>query len=289
VKRNNHPPAEPGDARLGPLIEKLGPINNAARSADGIGKVELLWDLGEAILAVYPDADDHVLWGIASRSYITRDILRYALIIRRAWSERAALRKTFPRLEHYTLFREALPFLKGDRCGITDDVYQDVVTQLNGGGKPGEVKEFLLSLKSEKVGRKHHKGQARARMVPTAEPVRAGVQAALAAATQGGEPALEIRRQLGDAWLLRLAQWCMAAADDTPFESPDDGATLPAPFGPLATALAGVGRANRDDRSGFRKAVGVTTLMDGADLFHALRSDADLEKWRARRAARLRV
>ena len=90
-------------------------------------------------------------------------------------------------------------------------------------------------------------------------------------------------------WLLRLAQWCMAAADDTSFETSEDGAGLPAPFGPLAVALTGIGKANREDRSGFRKAVGVTTLMDGADVFHALRSDDGLERWRARRVARFRV
>jgi hypothetical protein len=280
---------EPGDARLGPLIETLGPINNAAREADGIAKVELLWDLGEAILAADPEADDKVLWAISSRSYLTRDILRYALIIRRGWEARANLRETFPKLTHYTLFREALPFLKGDRCGIGDEVYRDIVARLNGGGKPGEVKGFLLSLKSKKVGKKHQKGQAKARMTPVAEPIRAGVQAALAAAVAGGEAAAAVRRQLGDAWLLRLAQWSMAAADDTPFEPTADGSGLPEPFGALAAALARVAGASREDRAGFRKAVGVTTLMDGADLFNALRSDEQLERWRQRRSTRFRV
>lgn len=290
MKSKRTPPADgAGDARLGRLIDRLGPINNSCRAADGITKVELLWDLGDAVLAAYPDADDGVLWAVSSRSYITRDLLRYALIVRRGWTDRASLRATFPTLEHYTLFREALPFLKGDRCGIGDNDYRDIVGRLNGGGQPAVVKEYLLALKAGKVGRKHHKGQAKSRMTPAAEPVRAGVQAALAAATAGGGAVAEVRRLVGDGWLLRLAQWCLAAADDTPFAPADDGGGLAAPYGPLAAALARVGNASREDRAGFRKAVGVTTLMDGADLFHALRTDAGLEQWRARRAVRLRL
>jgi hypothetical protein len=289
MSRKPTTPTGSGDSHLGPLIDRLGPINNAARAADGVGKVELLWDLGEAILAAYPQADDSILWAISARSYITRDLLRYALIVRRAWTDRAAFRETFPRLTQYALFREALPFLKGERCGIDDDTYQDIVARLNGKGRPGEVKEFLLSLKSKKVGRKHRKGQAKARMTPVAEPIRAGVQAAFTAAVAGGEAVATIRLQLGDGWLLRLAQWFMAAADDTTFEPTPDGSGLPEPFSPLAAALAQVGVASREDRAGFRKAVGVPLLMDGADLFNALRSDEQLKQWRLRRKARLRV
>jgi hypothetical protein len=126
-------------------------------------------------------------------------------------------------------------------------------------------------------------------MAPAAEPVRAGVQAAVAAATAGGEAVAELRRRVGDGWLLRLAQWCMAAADDTPFEPPETGADLPEPYGPLAASLARVGTAGREDRAGFRRAMGVGVLMDGADVFHALRSDDGVEQWRSRRAVRLRV
>ncbi len=87
--------------------------------------------------------------------------------------------------------------------------------------------------------------------------------------------------------MLRLSQWCMAAAEDIPFSTAENGDVLPEPYGQMAIALARIGSANREDRAGFRKAVGVSVLMDGADLFHALRSDNGLEKWRARRATRL--
>jgi hypothetical protein len=105
----------------------------------------------------------------------------------------------------------------------------------------------------------------------------------------GGGAVADVRHLLGDGWLLRLSQWCLAADDDTPFAPADDRGELAAPYGPLTAALAGVGNASREDRAGFRKAVGVTTLVDGADLFHAFRTDAGLEQWRARRAVRLRL
>lgn len=289
VDKRKSPTGGLGDPGVGPLINRLGPINNACRAAEGITKVELLWDLGDAVLAAYPAADDQLLRAISSRSYITRDLLRYALIVRRGWRDRADLRATFPALSRYTLFREALPFLKGERCGVGDELYAEILGRLNGSGDPTEAKEFLLGLKAKMLGRKHQKGQAKSRMTSTAAQVRAGVQAALIAAGAAGEAVAEVRRGLGDSWLLRLSQWCMAAADDTPFSSPENGDGLPDPYGQMATALARIGRANREDRAGFRKAVGVSVLMDGADLFHALRSEEGVEKWQARRAARLRV
>ncbi|MCH7987835.1 MAG: hypothetical protein IID46_01655, partial [Planctomycetes bacterium] len=97
--------------QIGELIDRLGPINNKCRSAEGIDKVELLWELGDALLDFAPQADDQLLREIHARSYITRDIMRYGLIIRRGWLKREDLRGRFPRLSRYSLFREALPFL----------------------------------------------------------------------------------------------------------------------------------------------------------------------------------
>ena len=107
--------------------------------------------MGDAVLTAFPDADDAVLWGVTRRSYMTRDFLRYALIIRRGWGERSALRRTFPRLAHYTLFREALPLLKGDRSGVDEEVYQDVVRRLNC-GPLAETKVHLQALKAKAIG-----------------------------------------------------------------------------------------------------------------------------------------
>jgi hypothetical protein len=131
---------------LGKPIDRLGPINNKCRQSDGVEKVESLWDLGDALLASVAGADDALLREINDRSYITRDLLRYGLIIRRGWSQRADLRRQFPKLRHYVLFREALPFLKGDRCGIDDNTHREILRRLNE-DSPSETKAFLKDLK----------------------------------------------------------------------------------------------------------------------------------------------
>ncbi len=46
TKTENDQPA----TQIGDLIDRLGPINNKCRSADGIDKVELLWDIGDTLL-----------------------------------------------------------------------------------------------------------------------------------------------------------------------------------------------------------------------------------------------
>jgi hypothetical protein len=148
---------------LSELVERLGPINTQCRAAEGVEKVELLWHLGDALLKIAPGANDHLLRAIHEHSYITRDILRYGLIIRRGWNSRADLRKQFPTLSRYSLFREALPFLKGDRCGIDDKLFASMVEHLNNAGTT-TAKEFLKKLKEERIGRQHKKGRATDRM-----------------------------------------------------------------------------------------------------------------------------
>ena len=48
-----------------------------------------------------------------------------------------------------------------------------------------------------------------------------------------------------------------------------------------------VSRANRDDRAGFRRALGPLTLMEAADLLNAFRSDERLQQWKRRRGMEL--
>jgi hypothetical protein len=283
AKTRNTSTGTPPDRRLGPLIDRLGPINNACRGAEGIDKLELLWDFGDALLRYDPEARDDLLWAIAQRSYMTRDLLRYALIIRRGWADRSELRQTFPRLTHYSLFREALPFLKGDRCGIAEDTYADVIARLNEGNLQ-ETKDFLLALKTKKIGRKHKKGQAVAKMSEVAEAVRSAVQQLVDLASTNPTHTAEARHALGLDALLALSQWCMAVAEDG--SAPPislEPSSWPEPFATLGKNLVLVGRANRDDRAGFRKALRPVMLMEAADLLNSMRSNEHLEKWKRRR------
>jgi hypothetical protein len=70
---------------LGRLIERLGPLNNRWRDGGAAEKALTLWEMGEALLASTPEPSDALLWEVQSRSYVTRNVLRYALIVRRGW------------------------------------------------------------------------------------------------------------------------------------------------------------------------------------------------------------
>ena len=141
---------------LGSLIEQLGPLNNRWREGKPAEKVLTLWDMGEVILRGIPDAADPLLWEIQQRSYMTRNVLRYALIVRRAWRHRGALEKLVSNLHNFTVFREALPFLKGDREGIDEATYWKVVSLL-GVPNTSEALRYIKGLKAQKIGRQHRR------------------------------------------------------------------------------------------------------------------------------------
>jgi hypothetical protein len=228
-------------------------------------------------LRIAPEADDKLLWAINERSYITRNLLRYALIIRRSWPERIVLRQTFPRLSHYSLFREALPFLKGDRCGISEDEYRGIVGfERSEHTRHGAV---LQSLKAEKIGRGHKKGQAVSKMSQLAETAGDAIRRLFEIAASDSAETRKLREETGPDALLTLSQWCMALAEDAQLRAEDlNHRALPEPLAALADNLLIVSRANRDERAGFRKALGSLALMKAADVLNALRSDERLER-----------
>jgi hypothetical protein len=273
-------------APLGELVERLGPINNKCRTAEGIEKVELLWDLGDSLLEIAPDANDQLLRSIHEHSYITRDILRYGLIIRRGWDNRSALRKQFPKLSRYSLFREALPFLKGDRCGIDDSVFANIISQLNS-ADAGNAKEFLKRLKKERIGRQHKKGQAVVRMSESVTALRGAFKQLVALVEDQPDQLIQLAERIGHRDVLQLSQFCVALADNAPLPSiPKIGAGLE-PVASVGLALTAIQSVSREDQNGFRKAVGAVTLMELADLLNALRSSEQINQWQKRQQLKL--
>jgi DNA phosphorothioation-associated putative methyltransferase len=61
------------------------------------------------------------------------------------------------------------------------------------------------------------------------------------------------------------------------------------PNAPPARNLLIVSRANREERAGFRKALGSLALMEAADVLNALRSDERLERWKQRKDMKLTI
>ncbi len=268
---------------LGLLIERLGPLNNQWRDGEPKTKVVTLWDMGEVLLSLVPDASDTLLWDLQARSYITRNVLRYALIVRRSWERRSELEALVSGLQNYTVFLNALPFLKGDHQGIDSATYRRVVSLLPRSDSGVVVKE-LKGLKAQKIGRHHQKGESVEAVKEQATKFRHGwlylEQEALGAAGVWNlAPA--------DA-LVSLSQLAMAVATgesiaEIPATLEREEAALPE----LAKPLIDAARQGRSATAAFRRLVGQECLMQSADLLNSLRDAETFAQWRRRNKAPL--
>jgi hypothetical protein len=274
-----------GGVDLGRLIERLGPLNNRWRDGGAAEKALTLWEMGEALLASTPEPSDALLWEIQSRSYVTRNVLRYALIVRRGWPERSQLAPLTRGLRSFTVFREALPFLKGEREGIDEATHRRVASLLSDADTQAAV-EYFKTLKARKIGRRHRKGAGVAAIhdqAVTFSRALAQLEAEAAAnpASVGSVPAEATTA---------LSQLAMAVATgETTKTIPDAASVAGDKLAPLAEPLTAAVRGGRAASAALRKAVGAERLMQAADLFNSLRSQEALAEWRRRCGSRLAV
>jgi hypothetical protein len=268
------------EAALGPLIEQLGPLNNQWRQARPRERVITLWDMGDAVLAHVRNPSDALLWEVHQKSYITRSMLRYALIVRRGWPERETLETLVRDLQSYSVFREALPFLKGDRENVDDATYRTVVRLLSGSDTHAAT-EYLRRLKGKTIGRKHKKGIAVQHLRADAVTFASALGDFETDAAQSTAPATDPEV------LLALSQMAMAlATGDDRKVTPAAPAKADGRLGTLARALTAAFAAGRAGIAAFRKIVGSERLMAAADLFNSMRSPEGLADWQRRRGSK---
>ncbi len=265
--------------KLGPLIEKLGPLNNKWRGSAPSEKVLTLWAMGDVLLMALPKPSDSVLWEIQRRSYITRVVLRYALIVRRSWPIRADLEELVAGLLSYTVFREALPFLKGKREGIDDATYQRVLGFLRNANTKISI-QHLKNLKSQTIGRKHKKGVSVNAVRDPALKFSQALDRLELEVVNGARTGFSETPQT----LALLSSWAVAIATR---EVADNFRPLPIRdevLSELAEPLVSAIRRGPAATAAFRKIVGPNRLMDAADLLNSGRSEQELNHWRRRRS-----
>jgi hypothetical protein len=235
--------------------------------------------MGDVLLMALPKPSDSHLWEIQRRSYITRVVLRYALIVRRSWPNRSDLAELVAGLRSYTVFREALPFLKGKREGIDSSTYTRILGLLRSSNTRSAIQQ-IKTLKSQTIGRRHKKGASaeavRAPAVKFSQTLRSleeelgsgarisfsdapevlsNLSSLAVAVATGDQPGSFRALTLGDPALSELAEPLLTAVRS----------------GPAATAA-------------FRKIVGASRLMDAADLLNSSRNERDLDQWKKRHA-----
>jgi hypothetical protein len=268
--------------KIGPLIEQLGPLNNHWRDAIPGEKVLTLWDMGEVLICSYPKASDSLLWEIQKRSYITRNVLRYALILRRSWTDRSELEKLTQGLKSYTVFREALPFLKGDRQGISEATYHKVVSLLHNADTQSAAR-YLKNLAARNIGRQHKKGASltavRAHAIAFDQALTE-IETAILADLKASVTLTSVET------LISVSRASLAIATNDVVEDLTSVVLISkGNMHTLASTLATVSQGGRESINAFRKIIGAERLMLAADLLSSMRAEKTLEQWRHRHSA----
>lgn len=264
-------------ADIATLIERLGPLNNRWRDAEPRAKVSTIWEMGDVLLGATGKPSDSLLWEIQRRSYITRNLLRYALIIRRSWEDRRELEKLVADLKNYTVFREALPFLKDEREGIDEAAYMRVVACLSDTNSR-EALEYLKRLKANQIGRRHKKGAS----VAAVRDVAVSFDTALAR-LEAEVSSEAFTTSSPDDLLMNLSRIAIAIASNDALEKLSlntidaDGS-----LHTIAENLIVAARGGQASATAFRKVVGAERLMQAADLLNSMRSGVSLTEWRRR-------
>lgn len=269
------------ESRIGALIERLGPLNNLWRESAPPEKVLTLWRMGDVLTKEVAKPSDALLWQIQDRSYITRNLLRYALIIHRAWPQQSELEMLTGRLKNYTVFREALPFLKGRREGIDDVTYKEVVVLLSSENTQ-EALRYLKQLKARQIGRQHRKGAG----VTSVRAAATSFVQALGQLEQAARNELRAGSVASEETLIALSRQAMSFATGEPVEKQSGEISVVGPLHAVAKALNEATRGGRASSASFRRAVGAERLMQAADLLNSLRDEPSLNEWRRRYGAR---
>ena len=273
-----------GSMHLGELITRLGPLNNAWRSGGTRERILALWDIGDVLLRHAPDASDNLLWELQDRSYMTRTVLRYSLIVRKGWAQRSELEPIAGEAGSYSLFREALPFLKGDRAGIDEHTYA-LVRDLLKSGSSTRAADKLKALKSKHIGRTHRKGTGAGAAPPSADEFAAAFRALRDEVAQGSPGP-----DASSADLLLLSQASMALAiGQVTAELQQRLTHVSGDIAPYGGPLREATMATRAVAAAFKNRVGAPLLMEAADLFNSLRSPDSLAAWRNRHTRSLDV
>ena len=264
---------------LGALIQELTPLNNRWRESEGADRVLALWDVGDALVRHRKAPDDSLLWEVSDRSYITRNVLRYGLIVRRGWPKKSGLAEVVDGLQSYTVFREALPFLKGDRQGISDEEHERLL-QLLRDADTKKATDQIKALKGRKIGRRHKKGKAATAVRDDATSFNQALRSLLDRIEAGRHPEAS-----PDQWvaLSRLAL-AVATGDGIDEVLVADGV---GDVEGLGLPLLAAARGGRASVAAFRKLVGPERLMEAAALFNALRSKSTTDDWLRTRGVRL--
>ena len=162
------------------LIGDIAPLNNKykdliSNKRPGHEALLVMWNVGD-IIETYINKHDikpHALyWSIYGKSrgirnsYITRDFLSYCLRIRKYFEVKSIIKKSFPNLQQYSLFREALPLLENKKYKRSRKETEELIKLLNSNNPPSYIKTSIVKMKKSIIGILNSRKQRLGEVVP---------------------------------------------------------------------------------------------------------------------------
>lgn len=162
------------------LIEQITPLNNSYRdlvrgSKNGAQILLLMWQVGSMIEAFTKKKNvkpHNLYWQIYGKaeglktSYITRDFLSYCLRIKKYFHKSEDILAKFPRLQAYSLFREAFPLLENPKFKLSSDDEGRIINALNSTAALKTIKSMIIEIKAHRIGFKNTRTQKLSELKP---------------------------------------------------------------------------------------------------------------------------
>ena len=292
---------EPNKQRIYDLIEQITPLNNRYRdlikgSQRGTEVLLVMWEVGsilEAFTKKNKIKPHNLYWRIYGKaegiktSYITRDFLSYCLRIKKYFKNSEDITNDFPRLQKYSLFREAFPLLENPKFKLSPDDENRIVNDLNSNVTPQKIKKMIVGIKAERIGVKNTRNQKLNEMKPITDDFLSVYNETYLLIKDNKQSEIDtLTSSLNKDYLLKLSQAVSALTQENLF-IPDFASRndLPENWVKFISSLKRLLSGSVELRNRFRRLFSPRKLFDLADMLNAFTTEQGVVNYRKRKMA----
>lgn len=270
------------------LIEEIAPLNNSYRESikknlRGAEVIEIMWDVGEILFKHKINKLHPIAWKIYGRekglrrSYITRDFLSYCFRIRKFFESKSSIKKEFPTLQRYSLFREAFPLLENPKYELNEKEKKNLTALLNSSLHYSEIKRRVIKIKKAKIQIYNDRRQRLHEMAPLRDHFVKMYKLLYKTIKDGDvENAKAIRNDVGEEMLSQLSNLCLSFIQEGlafPAIERSQLEEVGADWQQLLDSCISLSESNIETRNRFRRLVPISRIMEMAEMINAVKTD----------------
>lgn len=281
------------------LIEDITPLNNRYRDlvksgASGNAVLHIMWQVG-SMLASFIEAHNvkpHALyWQIYGKaegiktSYITRDFLSYCLRIKKFFKSEETIDTLFPHLQRYSLFREAFPLLENPKYKLSDNEEQNILKILNSSSDPQKIKDYLVNIKTKRIGISNTRTQRLSEVQPYAENFKNVYNEVFNLIKSNNDRDIDrFKKMLGTDHLKTLSESIAALTQENLFVPElSTNSDLSPTWSAFVSNLQKLHAGTIESRNRFRRIVRPAKLFALADMLNAFTIENGVDNYRKRK------